>query len=288
MKMPATGKRSGRASLAQETLEILEKGSYDNSLGQEVNISPSLASCLSKTRFYLPEDLETIRENVLKTERKYESTSFEVYNESSLVGAEILAKLEGEPKVGVLNFASAKNPGGGFLGGSQAQEEALARSSGLYLSLQKAFPYYEFHRSFKSCAYSDRMIYSPHCPVIRVDEGDLIEKPYHVDFLTSPAPNKGAMEQKRDKDVKRVEEIMEERASKLLGLFAHNSCEHLVLGAWGCGVFRNDPIMVADVFYRLLGPSGVYWGRFQSVRFSVLDRAKKQENIRIFEGRFGK
>jgi uncharacterized protein (TIGR02452 family) len=46
----------------------------------------------------------------------------------------------------------------------------------------------------------------------------------------------------------------------------------VVLGAWGCGVFRNDPAQVADAFRTLLGPGGRFARSFEHVVFGVLDR----------------
>jgi uncharacterized protein (TIGR02452 family) len=60
----------------------------------------------------------------------------EVVNETTLQGIAALHE-EGAERIGALNFASAKNPGGGFLNGSEAREESLARSSALYASLQQ-------------------------------------------------------------------------------------------------------------------------------------------------------
>ena len=200
-----------------------------------------------------------------------------------MVGANSFSKLQSEAKIGVLNFASAKNLGGGFLNGAQAQEESLARSSGLYASLLKAQQYYNSHRSQKSCLYSDRMIYSPYCPVFRDDNGKLLDKPYFVDFLTSPAPNTGVVKRREPENVDKIESVLEERGSKLLGLFAYNGCENLVLGAWGCGVFQNDPEIVAQMFWKHLSPEGAFYGKFKKIRFSVFDRTKNKRTFKAFE-----
>ena len=189
-------------------------------------------------------------------------------------------------RVGVLNFASARNPGGGFLAGAQAQEESLARSSGLYHSLLKCQSYYHYHRVHRSGLYSDRMIYSPHCPVFRNDDGALLEQPYFVVFITAPAPNAGAVQHNQPSLVAQIEGVLRERAAKLLGLAACHRREVLVLGAWGCGVFRNDPAMVAGIFSELIAPNGRYWGRFRKVVFAVLDTSRSQGTYQAFVERF--
>ncbi len=88
-------------------------------------------------------------------------------------------------RIGILNFASAKNPGGGFLGGSQAQEESLARSIALYASLQSEFQFYEEHREMVILLYSHSMIFSPNCPVFRDDQGVLLSKPMLASLLVA-------------------------------------------------------------------------------------------------------
>src|SRR5919108_730072 len=82
---------------------------------------------------------------------------------------------EGDPCC--LNFASAKHPGGGFLGGARAQEETLARASGLYASLV-GNPMYAFHKAQDDPMYSNYAIYAPDVPVLRTDEGLLLSEPY--------------------------------------------------------------------------------------------------------------
>ncbi len=109
-------------------------------------------------------------------------------NEASLAAARRLGGL-----VGCLNFASAKNPGGGFRGGAEAQEESLARSSGLYRCLLEAPGFYAFHRSQRDLLYCDHMIFSPAVPVFRDEHGALLAQPYPVSFVTAAAPNAGAL-----------------------------------------------------------------------------------------------
>ena len=279
--------RRTRARLAAETLEILEEGAYTASDGRHVDIAAAVQACLDGTCFLEPEALATIREEVLAEPPTNEVTNFEVANETTLIGAYRLIQAGSWARVGVLNFASAKNPGGGFQGGSQAQEESLARSSALYPSLLQARDYYEFHRENRSCFYSDRMIYSPRCPVLRDDEGTLLAVPYEVDFITSPAPNAGVIRRNEPESVDRIPGVLEDRSGKFLALAAHVGCDVLVLGAWGCGVFKNDPVMVAEAFGANLGPGGPFHGRFAHVIFSVFDRSKTGATHAAFHARFG-
>ena len=130
------------------------------------------------------------------------------------------------------------------------------------------------------------MIFSPQCPVFRSDDGVLLEQAYFVDFITAPAPNAGAVMKNQPSLVAQTEGVLKERASKLLSLAAHHGCEVLALGAWGRGVFRNDPAMVAGVFRELLEPNGLYWGRFRKVVFAVLDTSRSQRTYQAFLERF--
>ncbi len=137
--------RKQRADIAQETLQILEDGFYyKNEL--RIDITKELKSSVENTMLYKPDDFKDVKDN-LKTERN--KTEIEVTNESTLEAAHRVAK--NCKNVTCLNFASAKNPGGGFIGGSQAQEEVLVRSSGLYSSLIENMEYYEYNRNRTTC-----------------------------------------------------------------------------------------------------------------------------------------
>ncbi len=171
-----------------------------------------------------------------------------------------------------LNFASAKNPGGGFLNGSRAQEESLALSSTLHVSQMEVFEFYEKHREMKSCVYSDDMIFSPNVTFFRNNNGELIE-PVNCDIITSPAVNAGAVKRNEPEISHQITELMSIRADKMLALSAANKCKRLILGAWGCGVFDNDPKVIAEIFFELL--NNKYKDVFEHVCFAIYSRDPK-------------
>ena len=114
-----------RKGIAFETLQILEQGSYQSPSGRSVDIAADLLACVTNTECHTPNDLAGIRDQVLQRPAEYDATFFEVENETTLRGSARLAASHVNSRIGVLNFASAKNPGGGFRGGAQAQEESL-------------------------------------------------------------------------------------------------------------------------------------------------------------------
>lgn len=275
-----------RIALAKETLSILEQGQYINSEGDEIDLSATLEQCLRDTRCFEPEALDMVHQQVQRQSVPHARTDFAVSNESTLsCAARLLAEMP-DLRLAVLNFASAKTPGGGFLNGSQAQEESLARSSALYPSLLECPDYYNAHHAAGTALYSDRIIYSPRCPVFRDDAGRLLDEPYLVDFITSAAPNAGALRQYEPHAVAQLPEVLARRSANLLNVAAYYDCDALLLGAWGCGVFQNDPVQVADAFAHGLAPGGAFHGRLALVMFAVLDRSPEQVVCQQFADRF--
>ncbi|GAA2873363.1 TIGR02452 family protein [Streptosporangium fragile] len=257
--------RDARRRIAEETVGILDRGWYDHPERGRVTITEEVAAAVAGTRLWTPGELRRLRPRPPSV-----ATSVEVTNETSLSAARRLAAAG--DAVGCLNFASAKNPGGGFLKGAEAQEETLARASGLYACLAGVPVFYAFHRAQADPLYSHHAIFSPAVPVFRDDRGDLLSRPYPVSFVTSAAPNAGAVDEgdpRRDL----LAEVLSERAAGVLALFADAGTRGIVLGAWGCGVFRNSPEQVAAVFAAHLGPGGAFHGSFERVVFAVLDRA---------------
>lgn len=273
-------KRSTRAEWARDTVEIVERGVYRSASGRVVDIAQPICDCLEATRYYSSEELERLRGDVLSHPSDDDSTVFEVVNETTLAGVARVLSL-GQGPVAVLNFASAKNPGGGFLNGSQAQEESLARSSALHASQLRAWAFYERHRASSSLLYSDAMILSPGCPIFRDDDGKLLDEPQTAAFITSAAPNAGAAADNRPAELPSIPGVLRRRSEYVLALAASQGYKQLVLGAWGCGVFRNDPDVVADSFAAHLR-RGEWSGRFDRVVFSVLDASPSQATLTAF------
>ncbi len=245
--------RVNRKKIAEETVAILKAGSYTVD-GRVVQIKDDVAASVEGARLYLPDGFAE-PEGPARHETVVELTRETTLDAARRIGRGVVA----------LNFASAKNPGGGFQRGAHAQEEALARASGLYPTLCRfQEEYYDFHRAAQDLRYSDRMIYSPAVPVFRDESGALLDEPFPVSFITSPAPNRGALPPGTP-----VSDVLRLRAWKVLALAAAEGYERLVLGAWGCGVFRNDPAEVATIWADLL--SGPFAGRFARVTMAVWD-----------------
>jgi uncharacterized protein (TIGR02452 family) len=267
--------------MAKETVAICEAGWYSAPSGTRVNIADALTSAKDGTILYMAE-----KSPVARTSAERRPGTVEVKNETTFQAIERLAASERE-HIGCLNFASAKNPGGGFLNGSLAQEEALACASGLYPCLLKAPEYYEKNRLNRSALYLHAAIYSPLVPFFRTDAGVLIEKPVLASVITAPAPNAGAVAINEPHNYKQVEPMLKRRAELVLAIASAHNVQHLVLGAWGCGVFRNDPRIVARIFADLIGSENKFRGRFKSVIFAVYDRSENLATYGAFKGQFG-
>ncbi|WP_432122368.1 TIGR02452 family protein [Streptomyces sp. S1] len=261
--------------IASRTEEIVAEGRYLTRDGRTVSIADDLAAALAGTRLHGPGP-------VAVTPGTDRTPVLEVTGESSLAAARRMTSADPARPVAVLNFASARNPGGGYLNGAQAQEEALCRSSALYATLLRAPEYYEHHRADRDVFYSDRVIHSPRVPVFRDDRGELLAEPFTVGFLTSPAPNAGVVRRTAPERAGRLPAALASRAERVLETAAAAGYRRLVLGAWGCGVFRNDPEQVAGAFRTLLTGDGRFAGHFEEVVFAVLDRASGTPTLAAF------
>lgn len=146
------------------------------------------------------------------------------------------------------------------------------RGSALYTTLLRAPEYYAHHRAERDAFYTDRVIHSPGVPVFRDDRGRLLDTPYTAGFLTSPAPNAGVIRSRTPESAHRIPAALASRAERVLEVAAVRGYRRLVLGAWGCGVFRNDPAEVAGVFRALLSDGGRFAGHFEQIVFGILDR----------------
>ncbi|MFD5826461.1 TIGR02452 family protein [Lentzea sp. NPDC060358] len=250
-------------AIAHDTVEISERGSYSTAAGDVVL---AVAPAVEGTRLHLPDE-------VLPLPPEVGEARIDVTNESTL---DATRRLGGD--VAALNFASARNAGGGFLNGAQAQEESIARASAIYPCLRAAGDFYAHHRAHEDLTYTDRVIYSPRVPVFKDDGGTLLPRPYEVSFLTAAAPNRSAILRNQPERADGIPLALLRRAIRVLHVAASHGHRRLVLGAWGCGVFGNDPATVAQVFALALRDNRY----FEHVVFAVLDRQKGAPTFQEF------
>jgi uncharacterized protein (TIGR02452 family) len=261
--------RAQLRAIAAETVEIVERGGYTSPAGSWVDISGDVASAVAGTRLYLPAD-------PLPDPAGAATPVVEITTEST-----VEAGLRLGPGAAALVFASARNPGGGFLNGARAQEEDIARDSALYECLRSVPDFYAYHRAHEDLRYSDRVIYSPDVPVFR-GFGALLDRPHRLSMLTCAAPNRGAILLNQPHLADSVSDTIAVRAERVLRVAAAHGHRALVLGAWGCGVFANSPAVVASAFRGALAAVPA----FDRVVFAVLDRTGTGQTYRSFAETF--
>ena len=227
----------------------------------------------------------------------YANCALSVTAAGTLEAAAILAGKYAQ--VAVLNFASATNPGGGVTNGAAAQEEYLCRLSNLYPCLLKREifnDFYQYHRSLKNTLYSDRVIYSKgitvfkkHTEYRRNNDRDISEKVeytddwFRVDVITSPAPN---LRHGAKIDEAGLDKLFRKRIINFLEIAAANGAEALVLGAYGCGAFKNPPDVVSGAFKGVLLDRG-YASHFTEIVFAIRRTSESSNpNLTAFKKAF--
>ncbi|MBI5878602.1 MAG: TIGR02452 family protein [Chloroflexi bacterium] len=255
-------------------MRIAAVGRYEIG-GRTVHIADAVRQAVSSTKTFSPDAL------VPSPQPGKTGTRTTVANETTLAaGARFVAAGK---RVLALNFASPSHPGGGFLDGALAQEETLARSSALYTCLKDS-PMYAYHWKHRDPLFADYVIISPDVPVFRSDNGDLLAEPYLCSFITSPAVHKGFLLEEDPRRAAEIGPVMRLRINKVLGIAALYRHDVLVLGAWGCGAFENNPVEIAGLFSEAL--SGAFRDVFPSVHFAVYDRWEDRRQITPFERQF--
>ena len=231
----------------------------------------------------------------ITTQPKADKAKVVVSGKRSLEAAEVYAK-QGK-KVCVLNFASATNPGGGVVNGSSAQEECICRCTTLYPCLNNDdlwTKFYKPHRKASNRLYNNDCIYTPDVCVFKSDTNfpELlpIDKWWKVNILTCAAPNlrerpSNAMNPHAGyKQVKvtpaELEILLTARIRRIFEVAVANENEVLILGAFGCGAFRNPPEIVAKVFYNIMQEYLCY---FDTIEYAVYHNEREVANYEAFE-----
>lgn len=236
-------------------VNAIRAGIYRSASGKAIDWSREVAEAVAAKRSIDPDsDVQ------YSGEARHETMRIQVANETTLGAAARLHAEKLNPLA--LNFANGIRPGGGFLSGARAQEENLCRSSALFATLE-GDPMYEAHSRRTRADSTSWCILSPDVPVVRDDAGNLGEVPWPLSFITCAAPVATHLRPGE------AEALMVERIDRVLRIASSYHYDSLVLGAWGCGAFGNDPAATASAFVTALADR--FRGHFSQVVFAITD-----------------
>ncbi len=259
---------------------------------EDPDLHDAVEESKEKTIFYLPNEYPNLPGPAATGKRGLVTVS----KARTLEAAMQLHEAYPEKKIAVLNFASATTPGGGVKSGSSAQEESLCRCSTLYPALdtyQMWVDYYDVNRMVDDFRYTDACIYSPDIVVCKTDTDypERMEKKdwFNVDVITCAAPNlrnelpaylNPDTGEKIRMDAGELYALHESRAKHILHIAAAHEVDILVLGAFGCGAFANDPNIVAKVYHAVLEQ---YADRFDRIEFAIYCKEHETDNYLAFQ-----
>ncbi|WP_168733462.1 TIGR02452 family protein [Deinococcus sp. Arct2-2] len=262
--------RAQRQKRTQDVLALLDAAQY--TLGDQT-VSLELDALVSGTRVL--QSLPPVR---CGPERPWPKVS--------VMGATSTQAVHRAPagaRVTVLNFASGTRVGGGFLTGSLAQEEDLCRTSTLFssLSCDAARPFYEAGRA-AGIMGADAAVLSPGVLFFLDEHGQPIS-PRRANIISCAAPNLREFPGDPARQCEAGERIRV-RTRLVLRAAEELGTDHLILGAWGCGVFANDPAVVAPAMLFALGDHLKNDdSTFAEVTFAIPEpRAEGPDNLTTF------
>lgn len=207
-----------------------------------------------------------------------------VSKKRTLRAARILCKRRAD-RVAILNFASATRPGGGVTTGSNAQEECLCRTTTLYKCLtakEADKKFYQPHRDAGNPLHNDDIIFTPDVVLITNDHHDPLPCHLHVDVISCSAPN--LRPPKHGEPVNITDEelynLHVSRARQILNVAALHEATYVVLGAFGCGAFMNDPNIVAKAYAEVIKD---YMKQFKRIEFAIFCKKKEPANYIAFK-----
>ncbi len=272
------------AAVAAETVALCTAGSYVSASGVVVDIRAVVDAAVAGTRLYRDDELRALVAARAAPARVARVRCLE--ERSGACAGRLLG--EGRRRVAVLNYANGVRPGGGFLVGARAQEEALCRCSGLYacLSGAGARAFYDDNRAAGSALVRGHVLVSPAVPFFRTEDLALLDAPFVVTVLTCAAPDLGRLRAAiaRGKEpperLDEVPAIFAERTGMVLAAARAAGCDAVVAGPWGCGAFGNDPDVVAGAFAAAVARHG---DAFDDVVFATWG---PPDNRAAFERRF--
>lgn len=256
-------------------------------------------------------DSVNISEHILKSETEKAIKSNKIYKENFVVKKknskclyrDIFDYIVFEPnttfkaaqkylqygKTVVLNFANPHNSGGGVHNGAMAQEECLCRSSNLYpcISNKNVFnDYYLYHKDMNHYFFSDRLIYTKGVTVFK-DDSDVSQimpknEWFNVDVITCAAPY---IAKRKYTNKTALKELFKGRIKNIFEAAIDNDVEVIILGAFGCGAFKNPPEVVAKAFHEVIEENN-YSSYFKKIVFAIKSNDVNDSNYDAFFDEF--
>lgn len=276
--------REDRVEIFQDTLDWIEA---------DADLSESVAKAKKNTTVFFENDYPVFN-------RKEIDETISVSKDRSYQAAMRLSEEYSGRKIAVLNFANAFHAGGGVTKGSNAQEESLCRTSTLYPLIYRRTlndTFYQHHRDLNTPKASDSLIYTEGVVICKTDddypERMPKEKWVTVDVITMAAPDLRNKANPYAVIVGKGVEMNDaelfgyhvKRAIHMLTAAAAKNADILVLGAFGCGAFQNNPAVVAKAYKTALS---VFPKVFEHIEFAVYCTANSAENYEEFYKVFGK
>lgn len=258
------------ASIATQQVMLSEKYSVN---GCQVDLSDLINQVHQHKHSISPEmNLPFPQQEV-----RFAMTTVQVRNETTLMTARDMVANGKRPLV--LNFANGTEVGGGFLRGARAQEETLCYASTLYSTLV-GDPFYRYNLEHAPTVSTDYAILSQ-AVVFKDDKYTLIERPWIMDVLTAAAPIANTQWGGVSQSVSAT--LMDQRIARVLDIAIAYGYTDLVLGAWGCGAFGNDPVVISRLFEKQLKQRQQY---FETVYFTIADWSPERRFLGAFAETF--
>ncbi len=271
--------REERIEVFEDTLDWIEK---------DPDLSASVQNAKKNTTVFYEDDYPAF--NTSETKAMYVTVSMD----RSYQAAMRLSKESPGAKIAVMNFANAFQAGGGVTKGSSAQEESLCRTSTLYPLLYRKYlndTFYKHHRNMNTPKATDSLVYTEGVIICKTDT-DLPQRMpkdewVTVDVITVAAPDLRRKSNMHAALVGRGAYMNDaelfgyhvKRAIHILTCAAAKKADILVLGAFGCGAFENNPEVVARAYRTALQEFPKVFSR---IEFAVYCSPKDTTNYDVF------
>ncbi len=274
-------------STPAERVEVFQD--TQNWIKSDPVLSASIPIAKKKTELFYEDDYPDFDSSKIK------DTDITVSADRSYQAAMRLHKEKPDSKIAVMNFANAFHAGGGVVKGAPAQEECLCRTSTLYPLLYRRSlrdTFYKHHHDLKTPKASDSLLYTEGVIICKTDEDIPQRMPKEdwvkVDVITIAAPD---LRKKSNQYAPLVDggsymnnaELFGYHVKRIIHMLtcaASKKADILVLGAFGCGAFENDPEVVANAFKTAIG---VFPKVFEQIEFAVYCSPRDSRNYDVFK-----